>query len=857
MSDIDALENELAKTTDPKNRVDLLNQLAFRFGNFEPEKARRHITEAYQILTEKLPDYETGYTDYRLNKACDYHRQANYSKALELALEVETDYSKTDNKRGLSNVLFLLCGIYHQIGNYTLQLEAALKRYEIARQLGDKKVLAQVDTELGIVYDMIDDYQRSIERFSRALAYYQHVDDSYRCGLLMYNMASTFRNLEEYDMALEHAIRSCELIAQQNAHYNDLAIALGVQGHVYEDLAEYDLAIESHVQKLKIVDRLDSHYMRAYTFADIGRVLSKQGKVDEGIARLHSAIEVAEKHGVQQALMDAYEAIVVAFEAQGEYQNALDFHKKWATIRAEMRRKQSELERNALSVIHETKEAQLQAKIEKERAEQFRALAENSPDLILRFSLDGKVRYANASVAIATQLPLLAIETKNIDEINRIIQASEPLSEIHQSVLHTQRLQQTDIQCHVHDKPCDYHVLAVPEYSVDGNIESVLFINRDITELKVAGRRIREITRFVQMLLELTTRFHQDLPFEQILYQMLEQLNKIYTCDYMSIVLIKNGQVERVASRTRNMTDADVYTLVDSADFFAYSQMLESGKLVMLNNTNIEVHGLSPETFTFYLGFPLILSGRVIGFLNFFEIENRAIDAELQLQLQTVAAHMAMAISVYESFKEAQEVTILNERQRIAREFHDVISQQLISATMITESLPRLIDDRDLLEDGLNELLNLTRTAIDEMRMLLLELRPNTFLQMPLSKLIEDLLRSYETKLSNMQFSVDSVCEDIELAANVKFNIYRIVQESLNNISKHAEANQVSLSLHCVDDGLRLVIEDDGKGFQVGHTPSDRLGLHIMRERAEQSGLELTITSQLDKGTRIELSLAN
>ena len=93
-----------------------------------------------------------------------------------------------------------------------------------------------------------------------------------------------------------------------------------------------------------------------------------------------------------------------------------------------------------------------------------------------------------------------------------------------------------------------------------------------------------------------------------------------------------------------------------------------------------------------------------------------------------------------------------------------------------------------------------------------------------------------------------------DLAFEEKVVLYRVVQEALNNISKHAEADHVEIRVECDSTGVKLTVEDDGVGFDPASVPPDHLGLNIMKERAETIGAAFSVESEIDTGTRIQLT---
>jgi two-component system nitrate/nitrite sensor histidine kinase NarX len=247
---------------------------------------------------------------------------------------------------------------------------------------------------------------------------------------------------------------------------------------------------------------------------------------------------------------------------------------------------------------------------------------------------------------------------------------------------------------------------------------------------------------------------------------------------------------------------------------------------------------------------PLAIKGRVIGAIGVAHAERNyftAQDADLAL---TVANQAAITMVNAELYEHAQTLAALQERQRLARNLHDAVNQSLFSAGLIAEVLPRLWErDPDEGRQSLEDLRRLTRGAQADMRLLLAELRPATLTDAELGDLLR-LLGNALAGRTNIPISV-TVTGEGNLPADVKVALYRLCQEGLNNIAKHAGASQVDIQLQCETGAIELRIRDDGRGFDPEQTSPGHYGLSMMRERATAVGATLSITSQPGHGTEI------
>jgi signal transduction histidine kinase len=224
---------------------------------------------------------------------------------------------------------------------------------------------------------------------------------------------------------------------------------------------------------------------------------------------------------------------------------------------------------------------------------------------------------------------------------------------------------------------------------------------------------------------------------------------------------------------------------------------------------------------------------------------------------------VALAVENARLRDEVRQAAVAAERNRLARDLHDSVTQALFSASLVAEVLPQVWQrDPETAQEGLEELRLLTRGALAEMRTMLLELRPTALVETRLNELLWQLTEAITSRVQLL------LTFDIEpspvLPPDVHVTFYRVAQEALNNAVKHADANQVSVSLRAsppidsrkTDDWqgrMTLRISDDGRGFDPEDAKPEQLGLCIMRERADGIGALLEIESWLGRGTQVTL----
>lgn len=222
----------------------------------------------------------------------------------------------------------------------------------------------------------------------------------------------------------------------------------------------------------------------------------------------------------------------------------------------------------------------------------------------------------------------------------------------------------------------------------------------------------------------------------------------------------------------------------------------------------------------------------------------RAVQAErdqLEIQVQHRTAELTELAQHLQTARE-------DERQRLARELHDELGALLTAAKLDTARLKSRLSGAEPLE-RLAHLSSTLDTGIALKRRIIENLRPSSLEHLGLATAIETLVQEFGTAAG---VAVEHDLESLELAPAVQLTAYRLVQEALTNIGKHAQARRVTVSLVEVDGGARLVVQDDGRGFDPAAARRSAHGLVGMRYRVVADGGRLTVTAAPGRGTRIE-----
>jgi two-component system, NarL family, sensor histidine kinase LiaS len=202
--------------------------------------------------------------------------------------------------------------------------------------------------------------------------------------------------------------------------------------------------------------------------------------------------------------------------------------------------------------------------------------------------------------------------------------------------------------------------------------------------------------------------------------------------------------------------------------------------------------------------------------------------------------------------EKARMSAVVEERQRLARELHDAVSQQLFAISMTATAVGRTLDkDFERARRQIHLIEEMASVAQSEMRALLLHLRPVHLEGKRLSDALVELLQELRAKVpAEISWDTDP---DIRLPKGIEDHLFRIVQEALSNALRHSRANRLGLILQRVGDAIRLSIRDDGVGFNLEESKHTSYGLVSMRERVNEIGGTIQWITAPGKGTRIEI----
>jgi len=490
----------------------------------------------------------------------------------------------------------------------------------------------------------------------------------------------------------------------------------------------------------------------------------------------------------------------------------------------------------------------------RESEERFRVLADNAPVLIWLAGIDGRRYYFNKQWFLFTgrtgeqEAGFGWTEIIHPDDHDRFMEIYTAAFERREPFSLEYRLRRSD---------GEYRWIIVkgdPRFSAGGDFIGFIGTCMDIHERIEAEKR-------AELLQTLTAALSSALTVEEVARMVVEEGFSLLDVHLGVVALVDKGDKTIEIVGQHNVPDALLapYQPLKIDEATPLNDAIRAHEAVWIENLDdyqrqypqLAGRALAASTQTQSIAsLPLIVNKRTIGGLSLSFRRPQRWDDERRAFMLALAGQCAQAMERAQLHHQSQLAAALEERQRLARELHDAVSQTLFSATIIGESLPNLMErNPERAAEQLGQIVTLNRAAMSEMRTLLLELRPEAILKNSLAALLGHLVDAAKGRKSlRAQLNVDAA--DDPLPSNVHIAFYRIAQETINNILKHSGATQISVDLDAQPDHVYLHIADNGRGFDRGAITAG-LGLDNMRERAASIGAILDILSEVDKGTQV------
>ncbi|HZF57449.1 MAG TPA: GAF domain-containing sensor histidine kinase [Rubrobacter sp.] len=259
----------------------------------------------------------------------------------------------------------------------------------------------------------------------------------------------------------------------------------------------------------------------------------------------------------------------------------------------------------------------------------------------------------------------------------------------------------------------------------------------------------------------------------------------------------------------------------------------------------------------YHASIPLYAQDKKLGVMNLASPGWRSLSPEDLQLLYTVGDLLSIAVERARLFARSARLGAVEERNRLAREIHDTLAQSLTATTLQLESADALLDagsSPEKAREPLLRALSLTQSNLEEARRSVLDLRAAPLEGRSLSRALRVLVERWEAETGTAA-RYRAINGGRPLPPRVEVALYRICQEALTNVARHAEAGRADVQLVATPGQIRLVVADDGRGFDASNMPEDRHGLVGMNERAKMLGGRLEIRSNPGAGTRIEATV--
>jgi signal transduction histidine kinase len=445
-----------------------------------------------------------------------------------------------------------------------------------------------------------------------------------------------------------------------------------------------------------------------------------------------------------------------------------------------------------------------------------------------------------------------------------------------------------DIEMDQGDKRVPLEIWASPIVDDQGHVESAVVAFQDITrrkqleaelveyrrhleslvgkrtvELDAANRELKLRLEWMSAIVLVTEAMARSSDFTRIYEKIIEIINRLFVIQDSFIAELDESRehLKILAHSCPSENDPDLIgSFTTLPGNILASSFQEPGRLALLSKDQLNamsgpigIHTRVAKIQGLVL-VPLLLREQVFGFLGLELLEQgRTITSEESNLLGIFSLDIAQLIENSRLFQQSKALITAEERNRLARDLHDSVTQTLFTAGVLAEAAPRMFDkDPGIARQYMAELNMLIRGALAEMRSMLIELRSGELQDQTLDQLLVTLVEAARTRTNGTIMLSNVAIPD--LPKDVTLTLYRITREALNNAILHASAAQISVSLLAGPGDVELHVRDDGCGFDSGDLPVDHFGIRIMGERAEAIGGEVQIHTEPGHGTDVAIT---
>ncbi|MGD1148846.1 MAG: GAF domain-containing protein [Thermoanaerobaculaceae bacterium] len=510
--------------------------------------------------------------------------------------------------------------------------------------------------------------------------------------------------------------------------------------------------------------------------------------------------------------------------------------------------------------------------------EVFKTLVENLPDIVARFDPNLRHIYVSPAVERATGLPSQDFVGKTNRELGMPSELLERWNAALRNVFATGRPERLEFAFSAPNGLRHYDCRFVPESGPGGAIDSVLSVARDVTDRWLANEAEQRARATADSLREATVALNRSLDRETVLTTLLDRMQRLVPFDRARVMLLE--EPSRVSVRAifdgKRVVPLPVEERpeFDSTAHPIVHGILTTGTAVLIPDIRAYPDWSLPadrSSEASWMGVPLFARGDVAGLVALSKREADYFNEEHVKLAEALSSQASVAIEnavLFEQMKastmrmrslsrrlvEAQE----SERRNIARELHDEAGQTLASLRFGLSLLETEIDEGEGGAGRVAELIQRTDAVIDGLHRLAADLRPASLDQLGLEAALRQFSRSAGSRFGlAVRFKARGFTDE-RLPTAVETALYRVVQEAMTNVVRHARATRVDVLAQRRGDRVSVMIEDDGVGFEPDQVEGgDHLGLVGLRERAEALGGTLTVESTPGVGTTVVVEVAS
>jgi PAS domain S-box-containing protein len=510
--------------------------------------------------------------------------------------------------------------------------------------------------------------------------------------------------------------------------------------------------------------------------------------------------------------------------------------------------------------------AEIQLKASEER---FRMVWESAGDAMVLVDLQGFILAANpAYFDLFGLTPEMLIEKHFSDFIPQ--QDLEVVEKDFQSALANDPVLRFERQLSRQDGTSIFVDARISPLTLQGQQPVMLAIVRDITERKRAETALQQARDRLATLLAVSQNLVSTLDLDPLLNLVLDQLIVVIPYDAAGVLGIHHHRIEPLVYRGPTIPEELAYLRFHLAENPILQHISKSKEILYIEDANAREAlerrfggslGGWRKGLAFYrswLALPLIVKGELIGALVLAHTQPDRFDPAARSLAKAFANQAAIAVENARLYRQAQEAAVTAERMRIARDLHDSVTQALYAINLYggASRLALSAGKIDMASQNLDEMQSMAQEAMVDLRVLVYELRPPVLEEIGLAAALKNRLDAVEARAgiqTELQVEGDSV-----LAPEVETELFRVAQEALTNILKHAQATRVQVHLRFEEGLVHLAIRDNGLGFQPQDPEAGMgMGINNLKERVQSIGGTVTLESSPGAGTALYIELRN